>query len=108
MTTNLGLDEYLLLRFSIKSTAIFGSDITTVGLLPTQTVKIGPYIFDHSWNWIHGFDLGSWLPMNGRGVGPGGMRYHAQISLRRMLTGMAMRPAQVYQEDSAERKDIAI
>jgi hypothetical protein len=46
--------------------------------------------------------------MNGRGVGPGGMRYHAQISLRRMLTGMAMRPAQVYQEDSAERKDIAI
>lgn len=46
--------------------------------------------------------------MKGRGVGPGGIRYHVQMSLRRTATGMAMRPTQVYQELSADRIDIMI
>lgn len=46
--------------------------------------------------------------MKGRGVGPGGMRYHVQMSLRRITTSMAIRPTQVYQEVSADRIDIMI
>ena len=41
-------------------------------------------------------------------MGPGGMRYHVQMSLRRITTGMAIRPTQVYQEVSADRIDIMI
>jgi hypothetical protein len=46
------------------------------------------------------------LPTNGRGIGPGGMRSHFQMSLSRITQGMAARPARVYQEPSADRKDI--
>jgi hypothetical protein len=106
MTTNLGLDEYLLLRFSIKSTVTFGSEITSVGRRPTHIVKIGPYFFDHSWNWIHGFEVGNLFPTNGMGIGPGGMRDHFQISPRRIKSGIAMTPANEYHEVNIWMKGI--
>jgi hypothetical protein len=107
MTTNLGRDEYLLLLFSIKSTAMFGSEMTRVGLRPTHIVKIGPYLFDHSWNCIQGFEVGSLFPKNGRGVGPGGMRHHFQISLIRIKSGTSAIPAKGYHELRIEKSDMA-
>ena len=46
--------------------------------------------------------------MNGRGSGPGGMRYHVQTSLIRNANGMARRPAQVYQDVNTGRMDIVM
>jgi hypothetical protein len=91
MATIRGRDEYFVLRFSISSTAMTGSEMTIVGFLPIHIVNIGPYVFDHFWNCIHGLDLGSWslLPMKGNGVGPGGIRSHNQTSWRRVTIGMA-------------------
>lgn len=67
-------------------------------------MKTGPYIFDHSRNWIHGFDVGSLFPMNGSGVGPGGMRDHFQMSLRRIKSGIARTPTKAYQRSNTGRK----
>jgi hypothetical protein len=77
-----------------------------VGRRPTHIVKIGPYFLDHSWNWIHGFDVGSLLPMNGMGIGPGGMRDHFQMSARRIKSGIAATPAKAYHEVKIGMKDM--
>lgn len=46
--------------------------------------------------------------MNGRGIGPGGIRDHFQMSLSRRTTGIAMRPTHVYQDVRTVKKDIAM
>jgi hypothetical protein len=93
MATMRGREEYLVLRFSIKSTAMTGSDMTIVGFRPIHIVKMGPYVLDHSWNVIQGLDFGSWclLPRNGIGLGPGGMRNQTQTSWRIATRGIANR-----------------
>jgi len=48
MATMRGREEYFMLRFSIKSTAMTGSDMTIVGFRPIHIAKMGPYVLDHS------------------------------------------------------------
>ena len=64
-----------------------------VGFRPIHSVKIGPYCFDHFWNWIQGCDLGmsNLFPMNGMGVGPGGSRSHWKMSWISITSGITMR-----------------
>jgi hypothetical protein len=68
--------------FSIRSIAICGSEITTVGRLPIQIVNIPPYFCDKASSWTHGHRLSrsSLLPIMGRGCGPGGILRHRRKS----------------------------
>ena len=85
---------------------MFGSEMTRVGRRPTHMVKIGPYFFDHSWNCIHGFDVGNLFPMKGRGGGPGGIRSHFHTSLSSINSGMTAIPATAYHEVNIETAEI--
>ena len=96
MTTNRGRELNFVPRFSSKSAATLGSDITIVGRRPIHKVKIGPYIWDHFSNCIHGEDDGimSLFPMNGRGVGPGGSRrYRRKSRISMKVRGSRITPS---------------
>lgn len=82
MTTKRGRELNFVLRFSSRSTATLGSEMIIVGRRPIHNVKIGPYIWDHFSNWIHGEEDGimNLFPRNGRGVGPGGRRRYRRKS----------------------------
>lgn len=67
-----------------------------VGRRPIHNVKIGPYIWDHFSNWIHGEEDGimGLFPMNGRGVGPGGRRrYRRKSCMSIEIIGIITAPA---------------
>jgi hypothetical protein len=106
MVTNLGRDEYLLDRFSSRSTVASESDMTTVGRRQSHRMNIGPWISDHFWNWIDGCDFGmsNLLPMNGSGRGPGGMRWNRTRSEMRTYSNTEIGvKVTKYQEDNTLR-----
>lgn len=57
---------------------------------------------------LTGLFFGNLLPMNGTGIGPGGIDLQTLRSCRRMRIGKAMRPAHVYHESNIDTKDIVI
>lgn len=57
---------------------------------------------------LTGLFFGNLLPMNGKGIGPGGIDLQTLRSCRRTRIGKAMRPTHVYHESNIDTKDIVI